>query len=80
MRRGHAPAYCAAHNKRKYRSRNAALRAGKQKYGVESNAYRCPTCGSWHLTRQGTRLDPRRDTARDAADALYDALGIGGEP
>lgn len=70
--------YCVKHDKRKYRSRNQALRAGESKYGVRTDAYCCPKCGHWHLTRQGTRLDPNRDTALDAADALVDALGIGG--
>lgn len=81
-RKGAAPAYCAKHAKRKYRSRNVALRAGEAKYGVRSDAYKCPQCGSWHLTRRGTRLDENQAEhyeAEDVADALVAALGIGDE-
>lgn len=79
-RKGTAPAYCPAHAKRKYRSRNVALRAGEAKNGVRTDAYRCAACGCWHLTRRGTRLDERLDgyhSALDAADELVAALGIG---
>lgn len=75
-----SPTWCAKHDKRKYTSRAQALKAGEQKYGAKSNAYPCPECHTWHLTRRGTRLDDRlqRETsANDAADALVDALGIG---
>ena len=78
LKHGHAPSFCPDHNKRKYRSRNQALRAGETKYGVRTNAYRCPVCSHWHLTRRGTQLDERRDTTAEAADALVEALGIGG--
>jgi hypothetical protein len=74
-----SPTWCAKHDKRKYTSRAQALKAGEQKYGEKSNAYLC-SCGSWHLTRRNTRLDPARATetsANAAADALVDALGIG---
>jgi hypothetical protein len=74
-----SPTWCAKHDKRKYTSRAQALKAGEQKYGAQSNAYLC-ACGSWHLTRRNTRLDPNRATessANDAADALVAALGIG---
>lgn len=74
-----SPTWCAKHDKRKYTSRAQALKAGEQKYGTKSNAYRCWTCGHWHLTRRGTLLDDRREADRSAdsaADALVDALGI----
>jgi hypothetical protein len=38
--------HCRKAKKRKYNSRAAAL------YGVTSNAYRCPACRCWHLTRR----------------------------
>ena len=76
-----SPTWCSKHNKRKYTSRAQALKAGEQKYGTKSNAYVCE-CGSWHLTRRDTRLDEARQSeasANAAADALVDALGIGGD-
>lgn len=45
---------CRRTKKRRYNSREAALRAGTQRYGTTSNAYVCRHCGKWHLTRQGT--------------------------
>jgi hypothetical protein len=73
---------CSRHKKRKYRSRNQALRAGEAKYGVRTEAYLCPKCGRWHLTRRGTRLDDQQREhfkSIDAAEQLVSALGIGGD-
>lgn len=77
-----SPTWCAKHDKRKYTSRAQAIKAGEQKYGTKSNAYPCPACHYWHLTRRNTRLDEARQSeasANAAADALVDALGIGGD-
>lgn len=74
-----SPTWCSRHNKRKYTSRKQALKASEQKYGAESNAYLCNECGSWHITRRDTRLDPTRQaeaTANEVADRLVAALGI----
>lgn len=47
-----------AGGKHKYNSRAAAMRAGVQRYGSAGNAYRCPACDRYHLTRRGV---PKRD-------------------
>ncbi len=65
--------HCRKAKKRKYNSRQAALRAGTQRYGTTSNAYRCPFCERWHLTRQGV---PQHDEDPQI-EQLFDALGIG---
>lgn len=66
--------HCRDAKKRKYNSRESALRAGLQRYGTTSNAYRCPFCSRWHLTRQDV---PQLDHD-PAIERLVDALGIGG--
>lgn len=66
--------HCRDARKRKYNSREAALRAGMQRYGTTSNAYRCRACDRWHLTRSGV---PEHDEDPQI-ERLVDALGIGG--
>jgi hypothetical protein len=65
--------HCRKAKKRKYNSREAALRAGTQRYGTTSNAYVCGHCSKWHLTRSGV---PQPDVDPQI-DRLFDALGIG---
>lgn len=67
--------HCRKARKRKYNSREAALRAGTQRYGTTSNAYECAACGRWHLTRRGV---PQSDYDPQI-ERLVAALGIGGE-
>jgi hypothetical protein len=62
--------HCAKARKRKYSSEQAALRAGTQRYGTTSNAYRCQFCKCWHLTRRGVPVadsDPHLERLVDAA-------------
>jgi hypothetical protein len=47
---------CPRSKKRMFRSRGAALRSGRERYGMASNVYRCPGCRHWHLTRRD--IDP----------------------
>ena len=48
---------CESSKKRKFRSPGAARRSGKARHGHEVEIYRCPKCGTWHITRQGA--DPQ---------------------
>jgi hypothetical protein len=66
--------HCRRAKKRKYNSRQAALRAGTQRYGTTGNAYVCSWCGRWHLTRRGV---PQNDNDPHI-EQLVKALGIGG--
>lgn len=44
---------CPTSKKRMFRSAGAARRSGRERYGDVANAYRCVSCGHWHLTRRG---------------------------
>jgi hypothetical protein len=66
--------HCRKAKKRRYNSREAALRAGTQRYGTTSNAYRCIWCDRWHLTRRDV---PQVDEDPQI-ERLVEALGIGG--
>lgn len=53
--------------KRPYLTRSAAERTltdiwSRVRPGrvLEARAYKCPTCGMWHLTKQGTQRQVRR--------------------
>lgn len=67
--------HCRDAKKRKYNSREAALRAGTQRYGTTSSAYRCRFCSKWHLTRSGVPQADHDPAIERLADAL---LGSGG--
>lgn len=69
--------HCRVAMKRKYNSRAAALRAGTQRYGTTSDAYRCKACGFYHLTRWGI---PQPDVEDPQIEQLANALlGTGDE-
>lgn len=64
--------HCRKAKKRKYNSRAAALRAGTQRYGESyaRDAYRCPDCSTWHLTRAGVKQRDFDDGVEQLAAAL----------